>query len=323
MKMKRLYVALVICCLCFGFAAGCGRGNDDQIRIGILQMMEHPSLDTIRVSFLEEMERLGFGDVEFDHRNGQGADMTLLTSIAQAFIGREVDLILAIATPAGQAAAAATRDIPVIFAASTDPVSAGLVTSLERPEANVTGTSDVICIESIFALARLLTPEAQVFGLVYNLGEANSVAAINRAKAYLTANGMGYLEATVTSTAEVQQAALSLVGRVDAFFTPTDNTVATAMPIYARVALDAGVPIYTGADSMVMDGGFATVGIDYSILGRETARLVAKVLDGTPISQLPVVVMQDFRTVVNRATAEALGINLEGLDPSIEVIEGR
>ncbi|MCL2604820.1 MAG: ABC transporter substrate-binding protein [Defluviitaleaceae bacterium] len=320
--MKK-FIIVTVCILCvFGLAA-CGRSEEEQTRIGILQMMEHPSLDTIRISFLEEMERLGYGDADFDHRNGQGADMTLLTSIAQAFVGRDVDLILAIATPAGQAAAATTRDIPVVFAASTDPVAAGLVTSLNRPDANVTGTSDVICVESIFALARKLTPEATTFGLVYNLGEANSVAAINRAKAYLTANGMNYLEATVTNSGEVQQAALSLVGRVDAFFTPTDNTVAASMPIYARVAIEAGLPIYTGADSMVMDGGFATVGIDYSILGIETARLVAKVLEGTPISELPVVVMQDFRTVVNRATAVELGISLEGLDPSIEIIEGR
>jgi putative ABC transport system substrate-binding protein len=315
-------VLLFVCCLCLLGLAACGRTNDAEVRIGILQMMEHPSLDTIRVSFLAEMERLGYGHVDFDHRNGHGADMALLTSIAQAFVGRDVDLIMAIATPAGQAAAATTSEIPVVFAASTDPVAAGLVTSLTRPDANVTGTSDVICVESIFALARLLTPEAQVFGLVYNLGEANSVAAINRAKAYLTANGKSYLEATVTGTAEVQQAALSLVGRVDAFFTPTDNTVAAAMPVYARVALDAGLPIYTGADSMVMDGGFATVGIDYSILGAETARLVVRVLEGTPISELPVVVMQDFRTLVNRATAEALGISLEGLDASIEIFEG-
>jgi len=322
MEMKK-FIIVTVCILCvFGLAA-CGRSEEEQTRIGILQMMEHPSLDTIRISFLEEMERLGYGDADFDHRNGQGADMTLLTSIAQAFVGRDVDLILAIATPAGQAAAATTRDIPVVFAASTDPVAAGLVTSLNRPDANVTGTSDVICVESIFALARKLTPEATTFGLVYNLGEANSVAAINRAKAYLTANGMNYLEATVTNSGEVQQAALSLVGRVDAFFTPTDNTVAASMPIYARVAIEAGLPIYTGADSMVMDGGFATVGIDYSILGIETARLVAKVLEGTPISELPVVVMQDFRTVVNRATAVELGISLEGLDPSIEIIEGR
>ncbi|MCL2500270.1 MAG: ABC transporter substrate-binding protein [Defluviitaleaceae bacterium] len=320
--MKKCIIA-VVCILCVFGLAGCSGTEEAQVRIGILQMMEHPSLDTIRVSFLEEMERLGFGDADFDHRNGQGADMTLLTSITQAFVGRNVDLILAIATPAGQAAAATTRDIPVVFAASTDPLAAGLVTSLERPEANVTGTSDVICVESIFALARKLTPNATTFGLVYNLGEANSVAAINRAKAYLTANGMHYLEATVTNSGEVQQAALSLVGYVDAFFTPTDNTVASAMPIYARVAIDAGVPIYTGADSMVMDGGFATVGIDYAILGVETARLAAKVLEGVPISELPVVVMQDFRTVVNRATAEALGISLDGLDPSIEIVEGR
>jgi putative ABC transport system substrate-binding protein len=180
----------------------------------------------------------------------------------------------------------------------------------------------VLDVKAIFSLAHKLTPHAATFGLVYNLGEANSVAAIQAAKEYLTANGMQYLEATVTSTAEVQQAALSLVGRVDAFFTPTDNTVASAMPIFARVALDAGLPIYVGADSMVADGGFATVGIDYSILGAETARMVVSVLQGTPIAQLPVVEMQEFRTVVNRSVAEALGIDVNAFGDTFEIIAG-
>ena len=289
------------------------------ITIGILQMMEHPSLDLIRESFLAEMEALGYTDVQFDHRNGIGADMTALTTIAQIFVGNEVDLILAIATPAAQAAAATTSDIPVVFAAITDPIAAGLVERLEYPDANVTGTSDAICVESIFDFALQLAPDAQTFGLVYNLGEVNSVAAINRAKALLTARGLSYREATVTSTADVQQAALSLVGHVDAFFTPTDNTVAAAMPVYAQVAIDAGLPIFTGADSMVIDGGLATVGIDYAILGAETARMVSQVLAGTPIAQVPVITMQDFRTIVNRETANAIGISLEGLGDHVEI----
>jgi len=327
-KMKKTILSL-ICAFVFIIsgaaceAAGQSGPRNSPIHIGILQMMEHPSLDLIRESFLEEMANLGYDDVIFDHRNGQGTDMTLLTSIAQVFIGNEVDLILAIATPAAQAAAAATRDIPVIFAASSSPVAAGLVSSLDAPDANVTGTSDVICVQSIFAFARQLVPEARTFGFVYNLGEVNSVSAINAAKAYLAASGLTYYEATVTSTAEVQQAALSLVGRVDAFFTPTDNTVASAMPIYARVAIDAGLPIFTDADSMVIDGGLATVGIDYAILGAETARLVSRVLAGTPISELPVVGMSDFRTIVNRATAEAIGVSLDGLGDYVEIYEGR
>lgn len=311
-----------------GLLTACNAGegsssSDGDFTIGIIQMMEHPSLDLIRESFLEEMYALGYTNVDFDHRTGTGADMTVLTTIAQTFVGNNVDLILAIATPAAQAAAAATGDIPVVFAASTDPIAAGLVLNLAQPEGNVTGTSDMICVESIFDFALEFVPDAQTFGLVYNLGEVNSVSAINRAKELLRARGLQYREATVTNTAEVQQAALSLVGNVDAFFTPTDNTVASAMPIYVQVATNAGIPIFTGADSMVMDGGFGTVGIDYSILGAETARMVSRILAGVEISNVPVVTMQDFRTIVNRETAEAIGICIEGLGADIEIYPAR
>ena len=302
-----------------------GNGGEDQITIGIIQLVEHPSLTLIRTTFIEEMRNLGYDNVEFIYQIGQ-PDMTLLTQIAESFVGQGVDMIVAIATMAAQAAKAVTQavgsDIPVIFAAATAPVQAGLVVDLNHPDANVTGTSDIICVESIFELAQRLTPDARTFGFVYNLGEINSVTVINNAKELFAELGFTYLEATVTSTADVQQAALSLVGRVDAFFTPIDNTVAAAMPVFAQVATDAGLPIYTGADSMVMDGGFATVGIDYAILGAETARLVSRALGGTPISQLPVVSMQDFRTIVNRATADALGITIDGLVEPHEIYEG-
>lgn len=300
-------------------------GNSRHLTVGIIQMMEHPSLDLIRESFLEEMANLGYDDVVFDHRNGTG-DMGSLTTIAQMFVGNQVDLILAIATPAAQAAAgaveAAGSDIPIIFGAVTDPVRAELVASLDNPDRNITGTSDVICVDSIFAFAKELAPDARTFGLVYNIGEVNSVSVINRTKERFAEWGFTYLEATVTGTAEVQQAALSLVGHVDAFFTPIDNTVASAMPVFARVGMDAGLPIFTGADSMVMDGGLATVGIDYAILGAETARMVSQVLGGTSVSDMPVVTMQDFRTLVNRYTADYIGVSLDGLGAHVEIYEG-
>jgi len=324
--IKKFIIILCALALIIPLTACGGESAEDRpTRVGIIQLVEHPSLTLIRTTFIEEMERLGYTDAEFIYQVGV-PDMTLLTQIAEGFVGDDVDVIVAIATMSAQAAMAVTQaagsDIPVIFAAATAPVPAGLVTSLEHPDANVTGTSDIICVESIFGLAQRLTPEARTFGFVYNLGEVNSVTVINNAKELFAQLGFEYIEATVTSTAEVQQAALSLVGRVDAFFTPIDNTVAAAMPVFAQVALDAGLPIYTGADSMVMDGGFATVGIDYAILGEETARLVSRVLYGTPISQLPVIEMQEFRTVVNRATAEALGITIDGLVEPDEIYEG-
>lgn len=325
--MKKRISGLLGALLVTASLAGCGGGalsssssaipGKAEITVGIIQMMEHPSLDTIRVSFLEEMKNLGYTDAAFDYKSGQG-DMSSLTTIAQGFVGDEVDAVVAIATPAAQAVAASTSDIPIIFSAATDPVAAELLSDPSKPDANVTGVSDAIPVDSIFGIAKQLTPDAKTFGFVYNLGEPNSVSVINDAKAYCDANGLSYLEATVTNTSEVQQAAQSLVGKVDAFFSPIDNTVATAMPTFAQIALDAKLAIYPGADSMVMDGGLATVGIDYTVLGKETARMTAKVLEGTPISDLPVVTMENFRAIVNKDTADALGIDISGLE-NVEV----
>lgn len=288
--------------------------------VGIIQMMEHPSLDTIRTSFMAEMEALGYGDVKIDHQNGQG-DMSSLTTISQGFVGNDANVIVAIATPAAQAAAGTTTKIPIVFSAATDPVAAELLTDPAAPDSNITGVSDAIPVASIFQMAAQLTPDAKTFGFVYNLGEANSVSVIEDAKAYCDANGLKYLEATVTNTSEVQQAAQSLVSKVDAFFSPIDNTVASAMPTYVQVATAAGLPIYPGADSMVMDGGLGTVGIDYTFLGKETAKMTIAILEGTPVAELPVVTMENFRAIVNQETALALGIDITGLD-NVDIYTG-
>ncbi len=286
-------------------------GSGNTYRIGLAQIMEHTSLNQIRDSFTAEMEALGYGPdkVEIDYQNAQ-SDQSNLNSICQKFAGDGKDLIVAIATPTAISAAAAAPDIPLVFSAVTDPVAAKLVENPDAPEGNITGTSDAIPVDQVFELMNQLTPGVETVGLVYNLGEVNSVAVIEQAKTYLDSKGIGYVEATVTNTSEVQQAAQSLVGKCQAFYTPIDNTVATAMPVYAEVAKQAGLPIYTGADSMVIDGGFATVGIDYTLLGKQTAAMVVKVLEGTPISEIPVETLSNFATVVNTTTAEAIGVTL-------------
>jgi putative ABC transport system substrate-binding protein len=277
--------------------------------------MHHTSLDEIREAFLDEMRDLGYTDEQFEIMVGAGGgDMP---TMAQTLVGMNVDVIMAITTPSAQSAytqvEAAGADIPIVFSAVSNPVNAGLVERLDLTDGNITGTSDALDVEAVFALARQLTPEALTFGLVYSF-EPNAISIMDEIKAYINANpGFSYLEASVTSTADVQDAALSLVGQVDAFMVATDNTVAAAMSVFAQVAIDAGIPIYTGADSMVRDGGFATAGIDYTILGAETARLVHRVLEGTAISELPVVVMYEVQPptpIVNADTAAALGIDI-------------
>lgn len=309
--MKRLLTILLAATLILGVFTGC-KEDSGKLKIGIIQPIEHTSLDTIRESFIEELANLGYKDGEnviIDYKNGQN-DQSNLKAISQKFVGDNYDLIVAIATPAAQAVVGETKDIPIVFSACTDPVSSGFVENMEKPGGNVTGTSDYIAVDKIFELAKRLTPDVKTFGLMYNTGETNSVSVINDAKAYLTANGLKYVEATVTNTSEVQQAALSLNGRAEAIFIPIDNTVASAMATIAAAAIESKLPIYTGADSMVQDGGFATVGIDYTTLGRETANMAAQILAGTKPGDIPVKIFDEVGTYINKTTAEKIDIEL-------------
>ena len=285
--------------------------SGETLKIGLVQMMEHPSLDEIREAFLAELKAQGYDDskVVIDYQNGQG-DMGTLNTIAQKFVGDGVDMIVAIATPAAQAAAAATDSTPIIFTAVTDPVDAGLVSDLEAPDRNLTGTSDAIPVDRIFALADELTPGIKTYGLLYNNGESNSVSVIRDVKVALNAAGIAFEEATVINSSEVTTAAQSLVGKVDAIFSPIDNTVAYAMPNLAQIAIEAKLPVYVAADSMVNDGGLATVGVNYTQLGKQTAQMAAEVLSGKPVSEVPVQVLSEYATVVNPDTAAAIGVDV-------------
>ena len=316
--MKKLISVITGILLVLSFSACSGREAtpsqvvpEKKIKIGLVQMMEHPSLDEIREAVLSQLVAEGFDDqkVTIDYQNGQG-DMGILNSIAQKFVGDGVDLIIAIATPSAQAAAAATQDIPIIFSAVTDPVSAGLVGSLEKPDRNCTGTSDAIPTAQIFALAEELTPGIKTYGLLYNQGESNSVSVIKDAKAVLDAAGLHYIETSVVNSGEVTSAAQSLIGKVDAIFCPIDNTVAYAMPNLAQIAIDAKLPVYVAADSMVKDGGLATVGVNYTQLGVQTAQMAVEVLSGKPVSEVPVQVLNQYSTVINPDTASALGVSV-------------
>lgn len=295
-------------------AASSGQGSpssDEVYKIGLVQMMEHPSLDEIRQAVLDEFAAKGYDSskIVIDYQNGQG-DMGTLNTIAQKFVGDNVDMIIAIATPSAQAAAAATTDIPIVFSAVTDPVSAGLVSSVEAPDRNCTGTSDAIPTAQIFELAEKLTPGIKTYGLLYNQGESNSVSVIADAKAALAARGIAYEEACVINSGEVTSAAQSLVGKVDAIFSPIDNTVAFAMPNLAQICIENKLPAYVAADSMVNDGGLATVGVNYTQLGKQTADMAIEILNGKAVSQVPVQVLTEYATVINDETAAALGITV-------------
>jgi len=288
------------------------QNSDKKLQIGIVQIVEHPSLNTIRESFVQELDKQGFKDGEkvvIDYQNAQG-DQTNLKTICQKFVNNKYDLIIAIATPSAQAAVGETKDIPIVFSACTDPVGSGLVSNLEKPGQNVTGTSDAVSAQKIMELAQRITPDIKTVGALYTSSETNSVSVVNDLKDYAAKNGLTVIEATVTNSSEVQQAVSSLVGKVDAVFSPIDNTVASAMPLVAQVANKAKKPVYVGADSMVKDGGLATFGINYTILGQETAQMAVEILNGKKAGEISVKTMTDMDIYVNKDTAAAIGITI-------------
>lgn len=319
--MKKLF-SLLLALMLLATLAACGNdspqaGNnadadaDKTYTVGLLQLVEHPSLDEIRTAIIDEIAARGYADViKIDYANGQN-DQSTMNTIAQKFIANQVDAIVPIATLSAQSVAAATSEIPIIFSAITDPVAAELVSDLEHPEGNISGVSDYIDVSAIFGLAEELTPEVQSYGLLYNMGEVNSVSVINEVKAYLDAKGVPYEEAFVTNIGEVTTAMQSLVGKVDAVFVPIDNTVASAMSNVAEIANANKIPVYVAADSLVHDGGLATVGVNYTQLGKQTADMLIRVLiDGESIADNPVEVMEEYAVTVNPETAAAIGVDV-------------
>lgn len=314
--MKKVTAILLVLAMVMMMLSGCGSKNaesgDEMFKVGIIQLMEHPSLDTIRESIIEGLEDEGYVEGEnlkIEYQNGQN-DMSTMKNIAQTFVGDECDVIVAIATPAAQAALSETTEIPIVFAAITDPVGAGLVDSLDNPGGNVTGTSDEVSAEMIMKLAKDITPDFKTIGVLYNIGEDNSVSVVAQLKEYAGENGYKVIESTVTNTGEVQQAAQYLADKVDIVFSPIDNTVASSMAVATETFNNAGIPFYVSADSMVNDGGLATCGIDYTVLGRETAAMIADILEGADPAAIAVRKMSEMSVYVNKETAKALNIEI-------------
>lgn len=313
---KNLTVLLIAVMMIAGLFAGCGGAGGDSSNakklpiVGIVQIVEHPSLDTIREAILAQLAEEGFVDGEtmkVDYQNAQN-EQSNLKSICQKFASNNYDLIIAIATPSAQAALGETTEIPIVFSAVTDPIAAELIDNPDAPGGNITGTSDAVSAEMIMNLAKEITPDIKTIGALYNSSEVNSVSVIKDLKEYAAANGMTVVEAPVTSSSEVQQSATFLAGKADVVFSPIDNTVASTMPIVSKTLNDAKIPFYVGADSMVNDGGLATYGINYTILGSETGKMAAQVLNGTNPGTIPVMTMTDMKIYINQNTADAIGV---------------
>ena len=314
MKMSRLTVSLARTrgfALALGFAIAVipiGAVGPAKIRIAIVQPMSHSSLDQIRDTIVAELKASGRG-IEIVTQNANG-DTSSLATIYQNIRNKGVDIVVPIATPSAQSAKSVfggTRT-PIIFAAVSNPVAAGLTGEDSR---NITGVSNSIPSDRIVQLVSDFQPAYRKIGFLYTSSETNSVSTIKAAKDYCDKNGIAYAEASIASPADLQAAVNALLSKgVDALYTGNDNTIASAMPTYTDVAYSRGVPIYCGADSMVADGGLATIGIDYVQLGKQVAALVLKVADGAAPSALPYETLSDYAKFVNLQAAGRLNLKL-------------
>lgn len=285
--------------------------------IGICNYVDDASLNQIveninaRLAEIESEQGITI-NVKYDNCN---ADANVMNQIIANFAADNVDLMVGVATPVAMAMQSATEDskTPVVFAAVSDPVGAGLVASLEEPGSNVTGSSDNLDTNSVMNLIFAQNPDAKKIGLLYDVGQDSSTAAIEHAKAYLDDKGVEYVERTATTAEEVALAAQALVSDgVDAVFTPTGNTIMKAeLAIYETFA-DAGIPHYTGADSFALNGAFLGYGVDYANLGRETADMIASILtEGKDPAATPVITFDNGTATVNTEICEKLGLDFD------------
>jgi len=281
--------------------------------IGIVQIVNHNALDAAREGFLRALAEAGYVDgqnMTVDYRNAQGNQDTL-ASIADYFVGQQVDLILAIATSSAQAVAGLTESIPILGTAITDYEAAKLVQSNEAPGYNVSGTTDMNPVEDQLGMITRLVPAAQTIGLIYTSSEVNSQMQAALAKAEIERLGLAWKEITVNNSNDVQQAITALVEQVDAVYIPTDNTLASAMPIVYEAALQRKVPVVAGDGNMVMEGGNFTLAIDYEMLGYQTGLMAVQVLrEGADVSAMPIQRQTDFNYYINKTANDLMGIEI-------------
>ncbi|MFP7364375.1 ABC transporter substrate-binding protein [Corynebacterium callunae] len=276
--------------------------------IGINQLVQHPALDAATAGFKEAFADAGV-DVTFEEQNANGEQGTALT-IAQQFASDNLDLVLAVATPAAQATAQNITDTPVLFTAVTDAVSAELVDSNEAPGGNVTGTSDMAPIDEQLALLQELVPDAKTIGIVYASGEVNSQVQVDQVTEAAKPLGIEVKTQTVTSVNEIQQAVEAL-GDVDAIYVPTDNMVVSGISSLVQVAEQKTIPVIAAESGTVEGGAVATLGIDYTELGRQTGEMALRILEeGADPATMPVETATEFTYVINEDAAARQGVTI-------------
>ncbi|MBE6907881.1 MAG: ABC transporter substrate-binding protein [Ruminococcaceae bacterium] len=336
--MKKLLAAVLTLSLTAAFLAGCGSSGapasseaavsseapaasqaqsealaDKVYKIGVVQLVEHDALDAAYQGFVDGLKLAGYEDgknIAIDYQNAQGEQANCNT-IASKLVNDKDDLILAIATPAAQAVANATTEIPILVTAVTDPADAKLVASNDAPGGNVTGTSDLNPIKEQMELLQQLVPDVKKVGMLYCSSEANSEFQVNLAKEQLKTMGIESVDFTVSSSNEIQQVVESMVGKVDAVYTPTDNMIASGMATVSMIANNAKLPVIVAEPGMVKNGGLGTYGLNYYNLGKQTANMAVKVMvDGTNPGDMPIEYLEQTDLVLNQDTIDALGITV-------------
>lgn len=330
--MKKIFAFVLSIIMAVACMAACSPSNPapasdaygKTVKVGICNYVDDASLNQIVENIQARLKEIGDEkgvafDVSYDNCN---ADANLLTQIISNFIADDVDIMIGVATPVAMAMQAATEDngIPVVFAAVSDPVGAGLVESMEAPGSNVTGTSDYLDTAAVMQLITAADPDVKNVALLYDIGQDSSTAAIAHAKEYLDANGIAYGEYTGTTVDEVTLAVQALIADgVDAVFTPTDNTIMKSELSIYEMLQEAGIPHYTGADSFALNGAFLGYGVDYAALGVETANMAASIaLDGAKPAETAVKTFDNGCATINTETCEKLGFNYDEICKAFE-----
>ncbi|MDV4152747.1 ABC transporter substrate-binding protein [Clostridium sp. AL.422] len=296
---------------CKGEEQGASVG-EKSYNIGISQLVQHPALDSAREGFIEGLKEKGYEEgknITFDYQNAQGDNPTSQT-IAQKFASDKKDLILAIATTSAQAVYNATKDIPTVFTAVTDPVSAGIAKEWTSSGTNLTGVSDMVPVDEQLDLLIKLKPDVKVLGVIYNTSEANSVVQVEALKTEASKLNINIKEIGITNVNEINQNLSAVIKDIDALYTPTDNTVASAYDLVGQISIKNNIPILGAEEAVVSKGGLASIGIDYFKLGKETGYKAAEILEGKKPEEIEITTLSDMSIVINTDVAKKLNISI-------------
>jgi len=285
---------------------------EEQKSVAVLSIVEHPALDAARDGVRDGLAEEGFivgQNLKWQYQSAQG-NIGTAGQIAQKFVGDTPDVIVAIATPAAQAVAARTKNIPLLFVAVTDPVAAKLTASWDASGTNISGVSDLLELDQQIALIKQVVPTATRVGMVYNPGEANSVVVLKQLKELLPSHGMTLVEAAAPRSVDVGSAARSLVGKVDVFYTSTDNNVVSSYEALVKVGQEAKIPLIASDTDSVKRGAVAALGVNYYDLGVQTGRMVARILKGELPGAIKPQTSDKLELFVNPSAAQKQGITL-------------